>query len=143
MCSHRWAHHSTWLGNRLQICCCVFLKLTAEECWVYPLPAIFEKRAPLTSMSHDLSIVLHSCLQLGGAVTQKPLNMGVLLKKRVTLVCSTLRSRSLEYKHRLVQEVSVIKNTLAYFVRAYHLVIIQYTSTSLLAIVYLCLMMGH
>jgi tumor protein p53-inducible protein 3 len=41
---------------------------------------------------------------LGGAVTENPLNMGILLKKRVTLVCSTLRSRSLEYKHRLVQE---------------------------------------
>ena len=39
-------------------------------------------------------------------MTENPLNMGVLLRKRVSLVCSTLRSRSLQYKHRLVQEVS-------------------------------------
>jgi tumor protein p53-inducible protein 3 len=41
---------------------------------------------------------------LGGGVTENPLDMGVLLRKRVSLVCSTLRSRSLHYKHRLVQE---------------------------------------
>ena len=44
--------------------------------------------------------------QLGGGVTENPLDMGVLLRKRVSLVCSTLRSRSLHYKHRLVQEVN-------------------------------------
>ena len=59
-------------------------------------------------------------------MTENPLNMGVLLKKRVTLVCSTLRSRSLEYKHKLVQEVSVISKaytymyTCRYFVRVSH-----------------------
>ena len=47
-------------------------------------------------------------------MTENPLNMGVLLKKRVTLVCSTLRSRSLEYKHKLVQEVSVISKAYTY-----------------------------
>ena len=41
-------------------------------------------------------------------MTEKPLNMGILLKKRVSIICSTLRSRSLEYKHRLIQEVSVV-----------------------------------
>ena len=39
-------------------------------------------------------------------MTEKPLNLGVLLKKRVSVVCSTLRSRSLDYKHRLIQEVT-------------------------------------
>ena len=43
---------------------------------------------------------------MGGGVTENPLDMGVLLRKRVSLVCSTLRSRSLHYKHRLVQEVN-------------------------------------
>lgn len=54
------------------------------------------------------STVFVFCAQLGGAVTEKPLNMGVLLRKRVSLICSTLRSRSLEYKHRLIQEVITV-----------------------------------
>ena len=33
--------------------------------------------------------------------------MGILLKKRVSLICSTLRSRSLEYKQRLIDEVTI------------------------------------
>ena len=53
-------------------------------------------------------------LQLGGGVTENPLDMGVLLRKRVSLVCSTLRSRSLHYKHRLVQEVNLSYNYVFY-----------------------------
>lgn len=43
---------------------------------------------------------------LGGVVTDTPLNMGILLRKRISIIPSTLRSRSLEYKHRLTQEVA-------------------------------------
>ena len=43
---------------------------------------------------------------LGGSLTDGPLNMATLLRKRVSIVPSTLRSRSLEYKHRLTQELS-------------------------------------
>ena len=43
---------------------------------------------------------------LGGAVTDTPLNMGILLRKRISIISSTLRSRSVEYKHQLTQEVN-------------------------------------
>jgi tumor protein p53-inducible protein 3 len=43
---------------------------------------------------------------LGGAVTQSPLNLGVLLRKRLQIVPSTLRSRGLDYKHQLSKEIS-------------------------------------
>ena len=43
---------------------------------------------------------------LGGVLTDTPLNMGILLRKRLSIIPSTLRSRSLEYKQRLTQEVS-------------------------------------
>ncbi|XP_065174544.1 quinone oxidoreductase PIG3-like [Sycon ciliatum] len=41
---------------------------------------------------------------LGGPKTAEPLNMGTVLRKRVTLTGSTLRSRSLPYKARLATE---------------------------------------
>ena len=43
---------------------------------------------------------------LGGVVTENPLNMGTLLRKRISIIPSTLRSRSLEYKRQLTQDVS-------------------------------------
>jgi len=43
---------------------------------------------------------------LGGSLTNVPLDMSVLLRKRVSIVPSTLRSRSLDYKHQLTKEVS-------------------------------------
>ena len=46
----------------------------------------------------------HTHTQLGGAVTG-PVNLGALLRKRVTHIFSTLRSRSLEYREKLIQEV--------------------------------------
>eukprot|EP00118_Oscarella_pearsei_P012143 m.86787 g.86787 ORF g.86787 m.86787 type:complete len:179 (+) comp36512_c1_seq7:980-1516(+) len=42
---------------------------------------------------------------LGGNLTESGLNMGALMRKRVTLVASTLRSRSLDYKRRLTAEI--------------------------------------
>ena len=48
-----------------------------------------------------------SCfVQLGGAVTEKPLNLGILLRKRISIVPSTLRSRTLDYKQLLIREVT-------------------------------------
>lgn len=43
---------------------------------------------------------------LGGALTNNPLNMGTLLRKRVSIISSTLRSRSLDYKQQLTREVN-------------------------------------
>ena len=43
--------------------------------------------------------------QLGGSVTESGLNLGMILRKRVAVVGSTLRARSLEYKRRLTEEV--------------------------------------
>lgn len=42
---------------------------------------------------------------LGGSFTNTPLDMSILLRKRVSIIPSTLRSRSLDYKHRLTQEI--------------------------------------
>ena len=41
-------------------------------------------------------------------MTEGPLNLAPLLKKRVSLVCSTLRSRSLQYKETLTTEVCTV-----------------------------------
>jgi len=49
---------------------------------------------------------------LGGALTG-PVNLGTLLKKRVTHIFTTLRSRSFEYRVQLVQEFS--SQVLPYF----------------------------
>ena len=43
---------------------------------------------------------------LGGALTPNPLNMGTLLRRRISVIPSTLRNRSLDYKHQLAQEVN-------------------------------------
>lgn len=43
---------------------------------------------------------------LGGSLTNAPLDMSILLRKRVSIIPSTLRSRSLDYKHQLTKEVS-------------------------------------
>lgn len=43
---------------------------------------------------------------LGGSLTDAPLNMATLLRKRVSILPSTLRSRPLEYKRQLTQELS-------------------------------------
>lgn len=43
---------------------------------------------------------------MGGALTSTPLDMKTLLRKRVSIVPSTLRSRSLDYKHQLAKEVN-------------------------------------
>ena len=43
---------------------------------------------------------------LGGSITDNPLDMGILLRKRISIIPSTLRSRSLKYKHQLTKEVS-------------------------------------
>ena len=56
-----------------------------------------------TSHSHTCTHT-HTHTQLGGAVTG-PVNLGALLRKRVTHIFSTLRSRSLEYREKLIQEV--------------------------------------
>lgn len=72
-----------------------------DECnWTYSTHALKKGHVYL------ISFFVHVHIQLGGAVTEKPLNMGILLKKRVSLICSTLRARSLDYKHRLIQEVN-------------------------------------
>jgi len=43
---------------------------------------------------------------LGGIVTQEPVNLSVFLRKRISLIPSTLRNRALEYKHQLTREVA-------------------------------------
>ena len=43
---------------------------------------------------------------LGGSITDNPLDMGILLRKRISIIPSTLRNRSLKYKHQLTKEVS-------------------------------------
>ena len=43
--------------------------------------------------------------QLGGGVIPGPTNIGTLLAKRATVIGTTLRSRSPEYKHQLTKEV--------------------------------------
>ena len=43
---------------------------------------------------------------MGGAVTNNPLDLGPLLRRRISIISSTLRTRSLEYKRQLTQEVS-------------------------------------
>lgn len=86
MCGNGWTHCPAWFGNNSfsHTKYCTILACTYMHVHVYVYT------------------------QLGGAVTEKPLNMGVLLKKRVSLICSTLRARSLEYKHRLIQEVITV-----------------------------------
>ena len=44
--------------------------------------------------------------QLGGAVVEGPVNLGVILRKRLTIRGSTLRSRTLDYKGILISEVN-------------------------------------
>lgn len=39
-------------------------------------------------------------------MTEDPANLGLILRKRITIRGSTLRSRSLQYKEKLIQEVS-------------------------------------
>ena len=43
---------------------------------------------------------------LGGVVTKDPLNMGVFLYKRISIIPSTLRNRPLDYKHQLTREIN-------------------------------------
>ena len=43
---------------------------------------------------------------LGGSITDNPLDMGILLRKRISIIPSTLRSRSLDYKHQLTKAIS-------------------------------------
>jgi tumor protein p53-inducible protein 3 len=57
----------------------------------------------LKSVAVDGRIVLLGLL--GGAVTECKFDMGTLLKKRVSVVASTLRSRPLSYKAELTKEV--------------------------------------
>ncbi|XP_019863154.1 PREDICTED: quinone oxidoreductase PIG3-like, partial [Amphimedon queenslandica] len=61
----------------------------------------------IASLATDGHIVLLG--MLGGVTTPSPVNLGLLLKKRLTVKGSTLRSRSLPYKERLVSEVKSIK----------------------------------
>jgi len=42
---------------------------------------------------------------LGGGVIQEPVDLSVFLRKRVSLIPSTLRNRAIEYKHQLTQEI--------------------------------------
>ena len=39
-------------------------------------------------------------------MTEGPVNLGTILSKRLTVRGSTLRSRSLEYKGKLIEEVN-------------------------------------
>ncbi|XP_065837603.1 quinone oxidoreductase PIG3-like [Oscarella lobularis] len=57
----------------------------------------------LKSIAVDGRIVLLGLL--GGSVTESGLNLGMILRKRVAVVGSTLRARSLEYKRRLTEEI--------------------------------------
>lgn len=49
-------------------------------------------------------LLVHIFMQLGGSVVDS-YNLGPELKKRVTHIFSTLRSRSLEYREDLVKQV--------------------------------------
>ena len=52
------------------------------------------------------SIISHiHSLQLGGPVSSSPMTLGPILKKRLTVRGSTLRSRSLDYKGKIIAEV--------------------------------------
>ena len=52
------------------------------------------------------SIISHiHFMQLGGPVSSSPMTLGPILKKRLTVRGSTLRSRSLDYKGKIIAEV--------------------------------------
>ena len=62
-----------------------------------------------TSITFSLPLILYPphtpSIQLGGSVVDS-FNMLPLLRKRVSLIFSTLRARSLDYKEMLTQEVT-------------------------------------
>ena len=74
-------------------------------------------------------------------MTEKPLNMGILLKKRVSLICSTLRSRSLDYKHRLTQEV--LTNQLPLFYNNIVTFLCMYTYSLLIVVCHYLVMKDY
>lgn len=59
----------------------------------------------ISAIVYSSRLINELLIKLGGAVTECGFDMGTILRKRVSLVASTLRSRSLSYKAELCREV--------------------------------------